>query len=188
MLIRTFDFPQIGFHIFWCLEPPGGWGVGGGDGGGCVVEDSEYTVGCFGGDVYWFDDCGDVASLNVSCSFGCSDGVCDDEDVEPTANGNLSQFGITWFFDKPLTTDGVGDSYQYGTFANGDYWVVNPVGGDVVIVEIDPAFYRPGDTQSLMGDSTKIRTELGWKPEYTFEQLIAEMCHSDLEIAMEKIK
>ena len=57
-----------------------------------------------------------------------------------------------------------------------------------VIVEIDPAFYRPGDTQSLMGDSTKIRTELGWKPEYTFEQLIAEMCHSDLEIAMEKIK
>ena len=57
-----------------------------------------------------------------------------------------------------------------------------------VIVEIDPAFYRPGDTQSLMGDSTKIRTELGWEPEYTFEQLVSEMCHSDLEIVMEKRK
>tara|TARA_R100000084_G_C4653199_1_gene151174 strand:- start:495 stop:1532 length:1038 start_codon:yes stop_codon:yes gene_type:complete len=57
-----------------------------------------------------------------------------------------------------------------------------------VIVEIDPAFYRPGDTQSLMGDSTKIRTELGWEPEYTFEQLVSEMCQSDLEIAMEKTK
>jgi GDPmannose 4,6-dehydratase len=57
-----------------------------------------------------------------------------------------------------------------------------------VIVKIDPAFYRPTDTQSLIGDTTKIKTELGWKPEYSFEELVFEMCQSDLEIAIEKTK
>jgi hypothetical protein len=43
------------------------------------------------------------------------------------AGGQISQFGITWTFDKQLSTDGSGDTYQYGEFANGDYWVVGPV-------------------------------------------------------------
>jgi len=46
----------------------------------------------------------------------------------------LTQFGITWTFDKQLTVDGAGDTYQYGTFANGDYWVV----GSVNIIGISP--------------------------------------------------
>jgi hypothetical protein len=47
---------------------------------------------------------------------------------------NISQFGITWFFDKNLTTNGALGTYQYGTFANGDYWVV----GLVTIISIEP--------------------------------------------------
>ncbi len=50
------------------------------------------------------------------------------------AANSLSQFGITWTFDKELSTDGTGDTYQYGQFANGDYWVVGPVN----ITNIDP--------------------------------------------------
>ncbi len=50
------------------------------------------------------------------------------------AANSLSQFGITWTFDKELSIDGAGDTYQYGQFANGDYWVVGPV----AIVGIDP--------------------------------------------------
>ncbi len=46
----------------------------------------------------------------------------------------IEQWGITWTFDKNLSTDGVGDTYQYGTFVNGDYWVVGPV----TIVGINP--------------------------------------------------
>lgn len=53
----------------------------------------------------------------------------------------LSQFGITWYFDKAVTTDGAGDTYQYGTFANGDYWIVGPV----VIERITPASIVSGD-------------------------------------------
>ncbi|GAG06733.1 unnamed protein product [marine sediment metagenome] len=51
-----------------------------------------------------------------------------------SAANSLSQFGITWTFDKELSTDGAGNTYQYGQFANGDYWVV----GSVTIVGIDP--------------------------------------------------
>ena len=40
------------------------------------------------------------------------------------AAGTIEQWGIIWTFDKQLTTDGAGDTYQYGTFANGDFWVV----------------------------------------------------------------
>ena len=50
------------------------------------------------------------------------------------AGTQLSQFGITWTFDKELTTDGAGNTYQHGQFANGDYWVIGPV----TIIRIDP--------------------------------------------------
>jgi len=39
----------------------------------------------------------------------------------------------------------------------------------------DPKFLRPEELPYLRGDCTKITTELGWKPDYTFEQLMDEM-------------
>jgi GDPmannose 4,6-dehydratase len=39
----------------------------------------------------------------------------------------------------------------------------------------DPKFMRPEELQYLRGDATKIKTELGWKPETTFEEMIDEM-------------
>ncbi|GHT12546.1 GDP-mannose 4,6-dehydratase [Planctomycetales bacterium] len=45
-----------------------------------------------------------------------------------------------------------------------------------VIVEIDPAFYRPSEVPVLLGDPSKAKTKLSWQPKYTFEQLVAEMC------------
>ncbi len=40
-----------------------------------------------------------------------------------------------------------------------------------VLVKINPKFYRPAEVDLLLGDSTKARRELGWKPETSFEQL-----------------
>lgn len=40
---------------------------------------------------------------------------------------------------------------------------------------------RPNEVPALLGDSTKIRTKLGWKPEYTFDMLVKEMCDYDFE-------
>ena len=39
----------------------------------------------------------------------------------------------------------------------------------------NPKFLRPEELPYLKGDSTKIRTELGWKPKYTFEKMMKEM-------------
>jgi GDPmannose 4,6-dehydratase len=42
-------------------------------------------------------------------------------------------------------------------------------------IKIDPAFLRPEELNVLKGDSSQIRNELQWKPEYNFETLIDEM-------------
>jgi len=52
-----------------------------------------------------------------------------------------------------------------------------------VLVEVDPRYFRPAEVESLLGDSSKSREKLGWKPEISFEELIKEMVQSDLEEA-----
>ena len=51
-----------------------------------------------------------------------------------------------------------------------------------VLVQINPDYYRPAEVESLVGDCTKAKKILKWSPEYTFEELVEEMCKFDLEI------
>lgn len=46
---------------------------------------------------------------------------------------------------------------------------------------IDPAFFRPAEVDVLLGDSSKARAALGWKPEINLETMIREMVDADLE-------
>jgi GDPmannose 4,6-dehydratase len=50
-------------------------------------------------------------------------------------------------------------------------------------VEIDPKYFRPTEVDYLMGDSSKARRVLGWKPETSFKQLVHMMVDSDLRKA-----
>lgn len=50
-----------------------------------------------------------------------------------------------------------------------------------VLVKINPKFYRPAEVELLLGDSSKARRELGWKPETSFEQLVDKMVKNDLK-------
>ncbi|PTX45319.1 GDPmannose 4,6-dehydratase [Christiangramia gaetbulicola] len=50
------------------------------------------------------------------------------------------------------------------------------------ILSIDPRYFRPTEVDLLVGDSTKARTKLGWKPEYNLVTLIKEMMESDLNL------
>ena len=52
-----------------------------------------------------------------------------------------------------------------------------------VIVRVDPRYFRPTEVDSLLGDSTKARTKLGWRPEISFDALVREMVDADLELA-----
>ncbi len=55
-------------------------------------------------------------------------------------------------------------------------------------VEIDPRFYRPAEVDLLVGDSTKAKEKLGWKPSVTFKELVEIMVQADLELVEREIK
>jgi GDPmannose 4,6-dehydratase len=48
-------------------------------------------------------------------------------------------------------------------------------------VVLDPALLRPAEVDLLVGDASKARQKLGWKPEVSFEELIRRMVEADLE-------
>ncbi len=49
-------------------------------------------------------------------------------------------------------------------------------------VKTDPRFFRPAEVDLLVGDSSKARATLGWKPEVTFHKLITMMVDHDLDM------
>jgi GDPmannose 4,6-dehydratase len=55
------------------------------------------------------------------------------------------------------------------------------------LVRIDPAYFRPTEVDLLIGDATKARDKLGWKPKTTFAELVREMVAGDLDIARREI-
>ncbi len=48
------------------------------------------------------------------------------------------------------------------------------------VVKVNPEFYRPSEVELLLGDSSKARKILGWKPKVTFEGLVKLMIESEL--------
>ncbi len=52
-----------------------------------------------------------------------------------------------------------------------------------VIVKISPRYFRDAEVDTLLGDSSKARRELGWEPEYSFKDLVGEMVCRDITIA-----
>ncbi|GAB6163083.1 hypothetical protein JCM12298_22430 [Desulfothermus naphthae] len=58
--------------------------------------------------------------------------------------------------------------------------------GDVVI-EVDPRYFRPTEVDILIGDATKAREKLGWRPKHTLEDLIRDMVFADLELAKKEV-
>ena len=52
-----------------------------------------------------------------------------------------------------------------------------------VLVRVDPRYFRPTEVDSLLGDASKIRDRLGWRPEITFDALVREMIEADLALA-----
>lgn len=49
-----------------------------------------------------------------------------------------------------------------------------------LLVAVDPQFFRPNEVHELLGDASKARTRLGWKPRISFRDLVAEMVTADM--------
>ena len=55
-----------------------------------------------------------------------------------------------------------------------------------VVVRVDKRYFRPTEVDSLLGDSSKAREKLGWKPKISLEELVSEMIENDEKIALQK--
>ena len=51
------------------------------------------------------------------------------------------------------------------------------------IVAVDPRYYRPTEVETLLGDATRAKEELGWEPEISFDEMVEEMASEDLREA-----
>ncbi len=56
-----------------------------------------------------------------------------------------------------------------------------------VVVEIDPAYFRPAEVELLIGDPSKAMRELGWKPRVQLPELVKMMVESDLKAAKKEL-
>jgi GDPmannose 4,6-dehydratase len=52
-----------------------------------------------------------------------------------------------------------------------------------VVVQVDPAYFRPTEVDLLLGDPTKANTKLGWQPEHNLASLVKDMVENDLKLA-----
>ena len=51
------------------------------------------------------------------------------------------------------------------------------------IVKIDPRYFRPAEVETLLGDPSKAKEQLGWAPEISVQEMCSEMVSCDLKIA-----
>jgi GDPmannose 4,6-dehydratase len=65
--------------------------------------------------------------------------------------------------------------------SGGDEKALDPDGN--VIVAVDSRYFRPTEVETLLGDPSKAKRELGWTPSTTFDGLVKEMVAADLNIA-----
>lgn len=75
-------------------------------------------------------------------------------------------------------------SSELSVNSNSDKLTLNKLTLNVgeAVVRIDPRYYRPTEVDTLIGDPTKSKTQLGWKPQYDLAGLVSEMVASDVEI------
>jgi GDPmannose 4,6-dehydratase len=58
-----------------------------------------------------------------------------------------------------------------------------------VLVEIDPRYFRPTEVDTLVGDASKARSNLGWRHKTSFDRLVIEMVEADmLAIRNERVR
>lgn len=58
---------------------------------------------------------------------------------------------------------------------------IDPSTGQI-LVEVDERYFRPSEVETLLGDYSKAKIQLGWEPKTPIEKLVSEMVSSDVEL------
>jgi GDPmannose 4,6-dehydratase len=69
---------------------------------------------------------------------------------------------------------------------NDKYYYINNNNEEILLVTINPEYYRKCDLNITCGNSSKIKYELGWEPKITFEELVKKMVNYDIELQNKK--
>ncbi len=72
--------------------------------------------------------------------------------------------------------------YELQWEGEGGAEVGRDAGSGEVIVEVDPAFYRPAEVDLLLGDASKAKEKLGWAPRVRFAELVQIMMDADIKL------
>jgi GDPmannose 4,6-dehydratase len=70
---------------------------------------------------------------------------------------------------------------------NEKFYYINDKNEEILLVKINPAFYRVAEVDLLFGDSKKARDNLGWVPKTNFFQLVEKMVKNDIALLKTKI-
>ena len=84
------------------------------------------------------------------------------------------QYSVRQFVEKAAAALGMPLRWQGEGVNEVGYW------NDKPIIRIDPRYFRPTEVETLLGDPRKAKERLGWVPEITLDEMVAEMVASDL--------
>jgi len=84
------------------------------------------------------------------------------------------------FIEKAFISAGIKNIIWTGEGIDEQLWYKDESENPHLIVKINPKFYRPAEVNSIFGDSSQIRTDLGWKPKTSFLELVDKMVKNDM--------
>lgn len=95
------------------------------------------------------------------------------------------------FVEKAFLAAGI-DGYWQGLGEEQKYYIGTSIHEAMpddkdCLVRVNPKFYRPAEVDLLLGDSSPIRKELGWKPKISFDELVSKMVLWDIENAKKDV-
>ena len=93
---------------------------------------------------------------------------------------------ITW------SANALGIDIEFKGTGLDEVGIVTGISGDLApkisvgqeIVTIDPRYFRPAEVETLLGDPSKAKAELGWEPEITAQDMCKEMVAEDHKAAL----
>jgi len=91
------------------------------------------------------------------------------------------QYSVRDFVNAAAGELGMGIRWEGEGVDEKGYWVRDH--GESLIVAVDPRYFRPTEVETLLGDPSMAKAQLGWEPKVTFVELVAEMVREDLKTA-----
>ena len=92
---------------------------------------------------------------------------------------------ITW------TANALGIDIEFRGSGADEIGVVSGISGDLApkvsvgqeVIRIDPRYFRPAEVETLLGDPSKAKSDLGWEPQITAQEMCQEMVLEDYKAA-----